>query len=130
MDNIFYIKYLPCAIINGEFVEQRGQVARFDSYKSWVNSNENSHHHRPHLHIEFQNKTYVCSIDNKIEIMEPQNVKGSIKNYIVNAVVSNLRLSREKWNSIISNYKFKDEELFLSSFNVDYIDNTAIITIK
>ena len=129
VDNIFYIDYVSYVCINGEFVERRGQVFRSESFKAWVNSNENSHHNRPHLHLEFQGKTYVCSIDNIIEVVEPQNARGSIKNYIVNMVLNNLNEARKRWNSIHSNYKFNNKELLLASYNVKFVENKAIITL-
>ena len=126
----FNLQYLPFIEINGQIYEQREQVVRFESFKAWVNSDEMNKHNRPHLHIEFCNIEYVCSIDDVIEILEPENTRNSIKKYIINVVIKNLKTAREKWNKIISKYKFTDEQLSLKNYIVSYSSGIAKVLLR
>ena len=73
--------------------------------KIYIHSNETSKHHRPHVHASYNEREYVISIDNTIEVIEPKEDKFSrylIKTYFR----SHLQYFRKEWNSICSSYKF------------------------
>ena len=127
----FQINYFPAVFINNEPVEQRGEIIRWESFKAKINSNEITGHNRPHVHIEYKNMNLVCSIDNVIEVIAPNNVKNSIKKYIVKmmAFPKNLKLAREEWNNCCSLYKFTEQQINPKKTSINYNDCKAYISI-
>ena len=127
----FQIIYFPAIFINNEPVEQRGEIIRWESFKAKVNSNEITGHNRPHVHIEFKNMNIVCTIDDVIEVIAPNNVKSSIKKYIVKmmAFPNNLKLARENWNKCRSLCKFTKQQLNLNKISIKYNDSKVYISI-
>ena len=125
----FEIKYPEVVWYGDSFVECRKEIIRFDSFKAKVNSNEITGHHRPHVHIEYENINYVCSIDQIIEIIEPKRVPKGIASYITKVVSKNLSKIREEWNNIKSNYKFPKNLIDFNKCTYSYKDSKVYVTI-
>lgn len=90
---------------NGSLILLEKTIIAEQNIKIYIHSNETSKHHRPHVHASYNEKEYVISIDNTIEVIEPKEDKFSrylIKTYFR----SHLQYFRKEWNSICSSYKF------------------------
>lgn len=126
----FEIVFPEVIWIGDSFVESRKEVIRFNSFKAKVNSNEITGHHRPHVHIEYRNINYVCSIDQIIEIIEPTNISKGIARYITQVVSRNLSKIREEWNNIKSNYKFPRHLVAFKKCSYHYEDSKVYVSIN
>mgnify|MGYP000018055367 CR=1 len=90
---------------NGSLILLEKTIIAEQNIKIYIHSNETSKHHRPHVHASYNEREYVISIDNTIEVIEPKEDKFSrylIKTYFR----SHLQYFRKEWNSICSSYKF------------------------
>ena len=90
---------------NGSLILLEKTIIAEQNIKIYIHSNETSKHHRPHVHASYNEREYVISIDNTIEVSEPKEDKFSrylIKTYFR----SHLQYFRKEWNSICSSYKF------------------------
>ncbi len=90
---------------NGSLILLEKTIIAEQYIKIYIHSNETSKHHRPHVHASYNEREYVISIDNTIEVIEPKEDKFSrylIKTYFR----SHLQYFRKEWNSICSSYKF------------------------
>lgn len=90
---------------NGSLILLEKTIIAEQNIKIYIHSNETSNHHRPHVHASYNEREYVISIDNTIEVIEPKEDKFSrylIKTYFR----SHLQYFRKEWNSICSSYKF------------------------
>lgn len=72
-----------------------------------IHSNEMTGHNRPHIHAYFNNKEYVITIDDSIELLHPAKEDKYFKLIKNNYLIENLQIARMIWNTIYSNYKFK-----------------------
>ena len=80
-------------------------IIRYQNVKVYVNSNEMGSHHRPHVHVDINDKSYQIAIDDVFDVLSPNEDKYArfvIKTYLK----SNLNACRKAWNEIQSNYKF------------------------
>ena len=80
-------------------------ITRYQNVKVYVNSNEMSSHHRPHVHVDINDKSYQIAIDDAFDVLsqnEDKYARFVIKTYLK----SNLNVCRKTWNEIQSNYKF------------------------
>lgn len=94
---------------DGSFTLTFVTVEREKNIKIVINSDENTNHHRPHVHAFYDQKQYQISIDDNIEELNGNCDKFCryiIKNHLKNC----LQKCREKWNSINSSYKFDINE--------------------
>ena len=112
------------------FVELRKEIIRFDSFKAKVNSNEKTGHHRPHVHIEYKNINYVCTIDDIVEVIEPKNERTGICKYICSIVARNISKCRTEWNKISSNYKFSDDKICFKTCRFITEDNRILVKVN
>ena len=90
---------------NGSLILLEKTIIAEQNIKIYIHSNEKSKHNRPHVHASYNEREYVISIDNTIEVIEPKEDKFSrylIKTYFR----SHLQYFRKEWNSICSSYKF------------------------
>lgn len=90
---------------DGSVLLREQTITRFQNIKVYVNSNEMSSHHRPHVHVDINDKSYQIAIDDAFDVLSPKEDKYArfiIKTYLK----SNLNACRKAWNEIQSNYKF------------------------
>lgn len=91
---------------DGSLLLLEGTIIKEQSIKIYIHSNEISNHHRPHVHACFNDKEYVISIDDKIELLEPEK-PDKYSRYLIKCYFTTcLQDFRKEWNSICSNYKF------------------------
>lgn len=85
-----------------------------------INSNENTGHHRPHIHATYNDIDFVCSIDNVIEIIEPKSCPLRIANLVqeVIAYPINLKKARILLNKVQSNFKFNNDDTNFENVNI------------
>lgn len=117
----------PYPVSDDEYID-RAQIYRDYRLKCYVNSNENTSHNRPHVHIIFDSNDYEVTIDDKIEVIKPNKCRTQIKRLLICDVIINLKLCREKWNQIKSNYKFNDQQL--DSLKAEYKNGIGVVTYK
>ena len=114
-EKIEFLLYCPSSILELGY-ETRGTV-KCIPIKTFVHSNELTHHHRPHVHIEISNNTYVCSIDNIIQVLEPKKLPHGISSKIQQILTypNNLSECRKEWNRCINLVKFNENEINFKS---------------
>ncbi len=83
-----------------------GTIIKEQSIKIFIHSNEKAKHHRPHVHACFNDREYVISIDDKVELIEPKEPDKYSRYLIKCYFTSCLQDFRKEWNSICSDYKF------------------------
>ena len=90
---------------NGSLILLEKTIIAEQNIKIYIHSNETSKHHRPHVHASYNEREYVISIDNTIEVIEPKEDK--VSRYLIKTYFrSHLQYFRKEWNSICSSYKF------------------------
>lgn len=78
---------------DGSLILQEGVLAHEKSIKIQVNSNEFNGHHRPHVHAWYQDKEYVISIDNSIEVLSENEDRFS-------KMLVKMYFKRDEWMQI------------------------------
>lgn len=91
---------------DGSLLLLEGTIIKEQSIKIYIHSNERTRHHRPHVHACFNDNEYVISIDDNIELLEPEKPDKYSRYLIKCYFTSCLQDFRKEWNSICSNYKF------------------------
>jgi len=71
-----------------------------------LHSNENTNHHRPHLHVVYKNTEYIVTIDYPITFLVG-NPDGKLKSRILKIINDNIVLFRTEWNNIKSQVMFE-----------------------
>lgn len=91
---------------DGSLLLLEGTIIKEQNIKIYIHSNEISNHHRPHVHACYNEKEYVISIDDNIELLEPEKPDKYSRYLIKCYFTSCLQNFRKEWNSVCSNYKF------------------------
>ena len=122
---IYYVSNIPTGNM---YYETRGKVD-VECLSVHINSNELTKHHRPHVHIKCEGINYVCSIDDTIQILEPQKYRTNIANFICSTIanIQNLSKCRTEWNRCKTLKKFKKEEIDFKSITVTKKENCIIV---
>ena len=95
---------------DGSVFLQEQTIIRYQNVKVYVNSNEMGSHHRPHVHVDVNDKSYQIAIDDAFDVLsqnEDKYARFVIKTYLK----SELNACRKAWNEIQSNYKFGIDDL-------------------
>lgn len=91
---------------DGSIILLEKTILKQQNIKIYLHSNEISNHNRPHVHACFNDKEYVISIDDDIDLLEPKKSDKYSRYLIKTYFDSYLQIFRKEWNSICSNYKF------------------------
>ena len=112
--------------------ESKKELLRCGKLKIKINSNENTGHHRPHIHATFDDVDVVCSIDNIIEIIEPKSCPLRIANLVQEVIAhpTNLMKARILWNEVQSNYKFQDQDINTKNLTISRRENKIFLYTK
>ena len=107
--NIIVEKSIPLAdwMIkeNGSIVLQEKTITQYQNIRIYTNSNELTSHHRPHVHVDVNDKSYQIAIDDSFDVLSFNEDKFA--RFVIKTFLSkNLNEYRKAWNEIQSNYKF------------------------
>lgn len=87
------------------------RVRQHSLLQCYINCIDENTHNRPFVQIIYDDIVYEISIDDIVEVVKPIRCRSHIRRLLVCAVLMNLRICREKWNLVASNYRFNKEEL-------------------
>ena len=122
---IEFLLYCPSYYINQGY-ETRGQIKlELTELKARIHSNEIGRHNRPHVHVDFKNNGFVCSIDSKIQIIEPEHCPIGIAKRIEYVIAENLSKCRKEWNRCQTLIKFTENEINFNKIQFKH-DNNGI----
>lgn len=98
-------------IICGEGITQvltEGTVARKDNIRIYINTNEETNHHIPHCHVDYNNEKNYCvlSLIDLTKIAPDGDRRNAIIKKAQGVLRDNLQDARKMWNSIKSKGKF------------------------
>lgn len=128
-DFIEFILSVPSCLLNQDY-ETRGEIKQeLTEIRLRIHSNEIGKHNRQHVHVEFKKNDFVCSIDSKIQIIEPKNCSNSIAKKIERIVAYNLSKCRKEWNKCKTLVKFTDKEINFDKITFNYCDDGINVNI-
>lgn len=83
--------------------------------------NENTGHNRPHVHVTYDKKNSVYSIDNKIEKIKGKPYNGKIDKLIINYIKENQKKMMKEWNDFTNGIRIEGD-CTLGEIDIDKIE--------
>ena len=93
---------------DGSLFLQEKEIKKEKQVKLWVESKEQTHHNRPHIHASFDDRVYSIAIDSSFDLLAP-NKEDKYYRFIVKTIFNDTTIQkcREYWNKYTdSNMKF------------------------
>ncbi len=125
-----FLLYIPKSLLLGYEIRGRIEIEDKIPIRAKINSNEITGHHIPHVHITYRSKDFVCSINDKIQILEPKKYLESDGRIIRDtiSIPDNLRKCRTEWNRCQTLIKFNDEQINFKFLDRKKDGDSIIIT--